>query len=395
VVGCGTVFKITPDGVFTTLYYFCSQSDCTHGANPVAGLVQGADGSFYGTTYTGGGAAGCVGGCGTVFKITPGGALTTLYSFCSESNCPDGQFPNAALVQGTDGNFYGTTSEGGGTGGTVFKITPDGQLTTLYSFCSESGCADGGLVNAGLVQGKDGSFYGTTTFGGAHAVGTVFKISPDGLLTTLYSFCSRGVAPWCTDGQRPYGGLIQASDRKFYGTTQGRLINGCTTTCGTVFSFGTGLDLRPSLGKVGKQITSVGLNLTGASCVTFRGVAATFTVASGTQIVATVPAGATTGRVRVTTPGGVLTSNAAFMVRPQIKSFKPNSGPVGTTVTIAGVSLRQTTQVTFGGVLATNFKVNSDTQVTAAVPTGAETGKVGIATAGGTALSWGTFTVTQ
>ncbi len=223
--GCGTIFKVTPGGALTTLHTFCSQSGCTDGYWPYGGLVQGSDGNFYGTTEYGGasggagcqnpggtvfkitpggasGGAGCQNPGGTVFKITPSGALTPLYSFCSLSNCADGAAPFAALVQGSDGNFYGTTA-GGGTngGGTVFAITPGGALTTLYSFCSQSGCTDGYYPYAGLVQGSDGNFYGTTNSGGGNGkYGTVFKITPGGGLNTLHRFCSQS---GCSDGAGP------------------------------------------------------------------------------------------------------------------------------------------------------------------------------------------------
>jgi uncharacterized repeat protein (TIGR03803 family) len=221
--GCGTVFKITPTGALTTLYSFAGSD----GGNPIAGLIQGSDGNFYGTTY----------GIGTVFKITPTGTLTTLYIFCSQSGCADGDDPYGALVQGTDGNFYGTTYSGGTTAsfGTVFKITPTGALTTLYDFCSQSGCTDGGQPYGGLVQAVDGNFYGTTSYGGANTInggqtgGTLFKIAPGGTLTTLYSFCSQS---GCMDGQSPYGGLVQGSDGNFYGTTS----YGGAYVYGTVFS---------------------------------------------------------------------------------------------------------------------------------------------------------------
>ncbi len=218
------VFKITPTGTLTTLYSFCAQSGCTDGEYPVAGLVQGTDGNFYGTTPEGG-----ANGGGTVFKITPTGTLTTLYSFCAQNNCADGANPAAGLVQATDGNFYGTTYAGGANGyGTVFKITPSGTLTTLYSFCSKGGCADGSYPEAGLVQATDGNLYGTTfaaTFdGGANGDGTVFKITPSGTLTTLYSFSG-------PDGANPWAGLVQATDGNFYGTTYAGGANGD----GTVF----------------------------------------------------------------------------------------------------------------------------------------------------------------
>jgi uncharacterized repeat protein (TIGR03803 family) len=140
------------------------------------GLVQASDGSFYGTTSNGG-----TSGYGTVFKITPAGALTTLYSFVGS----DGSYPYAGLVQGSDGNFYGTTAYGGTSSyGTIFKITPAGALTTLHSFTY----SDGAYPYATLVQGTDGNFYGTTYYGGTSGYGTVFKITPAGALTTLHSF---------------------------------------------------------------------------------------------------------------------------------------------------------------------------------------------------------------
>ena len=230
--GSGTVFKITPGGTLTTLYSFCSRTNCTDGANPYAGLVQSTDGNFYGTTGFGG-----ANSYGTVFKMTPSGTLTTLYSFCSQTNCADGNTPYAGLVQGTDGNFYGATGTYPSTNssGTVFKITPSGTLTTLYSFCSQPNCTDGGGPSE-LVQATDGNFYGTTDYGGAYSGGTVFKINtqPPYTLTTLYSFCSQTN---CTDGTYPAAGLVQGTDGNFYGTTLGGGTSGnCSGGCGTVFT---------------------------------------------------------------------------------------------------------------------------------------------------------------
>jgi len=253
--GGGTVFKITLSGTLTTLYSFCSTAPCPDGESPYAGLVQAANGNFYGTA-NGGGAnnsdsciSGNLIGCGTVFSITSGGTLTTLYSFCSQNGCADGAYPDAVLVQATDGNLYGTTYGGANdtcaflgatTGcGTVFKIAPGGGLTTLYSFCFQSGCADGGNPVAGLVQATDGNFYGTTGYGGASdtcafsgftsGCGTIFKITQEGTLTTLHSFDS-------TDGSSPQGGLVQGTDENFYGTTSaGGTNNSCPSGCGTIF----------------------------------------------------------------------------------------------------------------------------------------------------------------
>ncbi|HUY14902.1 MAG TPA: choice-of-anchor tandem repeat GloVer-containing protein [Terriglobia bacterium] len=224
----GTVFQITTTGTLTTLYNFCLLSGCTDGAGPTA-LVQGTDGNFYGTTQGGG-----ANGEGTVFKITPSGNLTTLYSFCSQSGCTDGIIPNAGLVLASDGNLYGTTSGGGvhGNYGTVFQITTTGTLfKTLYSFCSQSNCKDGWNPEAALVQATDGKLYGTTVGGGVNGnYGTVFQITTTGtLFKTLYNFCSK---PNCKDGQQPAAGLVQATDGNFYGTTSGGGVHG---NYGTVF----------------------------------------------------------------------------------------------------------------------------------------------------------------
>jgi uncharacterized repeat protein (TIGR03803 family) len=192
-----------------TLYSFCSQQHCSDGSEPFGGLVQGTDRSFYGTTYQGG-SDNCPQGCGTIFKFTPGQtAPISLWSFCAGRGCLDGFWPHAALVQGTDGNFYGTTGYGGANGGgTIFRITPAGALTTLYSF------VDSFYPLGALVQGKsDGYFYGTASDGGA-GHGTVFKISADGLtFLTLHSFN-------LADGATPAAGLVQGTDGYFYGTTE-------------------------------------------------------------------------------------------------------------------------------------------------------------------------------
>jgi uncharacterized repeat protein (TIGR03803 family) len=371
----GTVFKVTPTGKFITLHSF----DSTDGANPFAGLVQGTDGNFYGTTDKGG-----ANGDGTVFRITTSGTLTTLHSF----DFTDGANPFAGLVQGSDGNLYGTASQGGTDGlGTVFKITISGKLTTLHSFAD----TDGLFPTAGLVQATDGNFYATASSGGANSGGTIFEITTAGTLTTLYNFCSQIS---CTDGDIPEGGLLQATNGTLYGTTEGGGVN----NDGTVFSISAGLaafvETLPSSGKVGASVKILGSSLTGASSVSFNGVVATFKVVSASEITTTVPVGATTGTVQVTTPSGTLNSNAAFRVTPQITSFTPPSGIVTTPVTITGVSLKQTTKVAFGGVAATVFTVNSDTQVTATVPSGAKTGKIVITTPGGTAASATNFLVT-
>jgi uncharacterized repeat protein (TIGR03803 family) len=356
----GTVFKVTPGGTLTTLYSFCRQNngkcpdgenpwgpliqatngnfygttasggiglggtifqiipigwrlpllsfDYTDGEYPEAGIIQGTDGNFYGTT-SGGGSS----GWGTVFKITPSGTLTTLYNFCAQNNCVDGAEPNAGVLQASDGNFYGTTFYGGASGkGTVFKVTSSGTLTTLYSFCSQSKCADGAEPASGLIQATDGNFYGTAEAGGTGSNGTVFQITSAGKLTTLYNFCSRG-GNLCTDGALPTAGLAQATNGTLYGSTY---YGGSGS--GTIFSVSMGLaqfvETLPTSGQVGTDVIILGSNLDGATSVSFHGTSAKFNVVSNTEITTSVPKGATTGTVTVKTPSGTLLSNVVFRI---------------------------------------------------------------------------------
>jgi uncharacterized repeat protein (TIGR03803 family) len=199
----GTVFRISPNGSYTNLYSF--PNSYPNGGFPIAGLVQGSDGNFYGTTVIGGAI-----GSGTIFRMSPGGSLTNLYSFPYSSS--DGHNPYGSLVQGSDGNFYGTTHAGGlGNVGAVFRISPSGNYTNLHFFGTSPN--DGWRPTGGLVQGSDGNFYGTTTMGGTNE-GTVFRISSSGSYTNLYHFPG-----YPNDGNSPFAGLVQGSDGNFYGTT--------------------------------------------------------------------------------------------------------------------------------------------------------------------------------
>jgi uncharacterized repeat protein (TIGR03803 family) len=315
---CGSVFKMTPAGKLTTLHSFCAvvqNSACTDGDEPAFALVQGSDGNLYGTT-SGGGNDGVNAGYGTIFKITPTGTLTTIYNF------PGYTQSSSALVQGADGNFYGTTYTGGsgiyGAGGTFFTVTPGGKLTTLYNFCNLQNCADGSGP-ASIYLATDGNFYGITWYGGVNNndQGTIFQITPSGTLTTVHNFDG-------TDGSGPGGGgtLMQDTNGTLYGTMlEGGESWPCTSiVCdGTIFSLDMGLapfvETLPTSGKVGATVKILGTDLKGATSVTFNGTAATFKVASSSEITAKVPVGATSGVVRVVTAGETtLTSNAIFQV---------------------------------------------------------------------------------
>ena len=361
--GCGTLFKLSPQGKYSLLYSFCSETNCKDGNSPGPTLVQASNGNFYGTTFCGGvgtTSENCPGGAGTIFQITPAGKLTTLYSFCSEANCTDGGEPSTGLVIGPngslfgttfiggssshgtlfefstagkftvlhnfttgeeglitlmlagDGSLYGTTSSGYNGGGKIFRLSPSGDFTTIYGFCSLTECADGSSPQEPLVQGSDGNLYGTASSGGATGNGTIFEITPEGKLTTLYNFCLNSD---CPDGREP-DSLMQATNGSFYGMTQ----FGGSSLYGTAFEISTGLGPfvaeSPTFGKVSQVVRILGNNLTGTTRVTFNSMPATFKVGSDTYILATVPAGATTGPIEVTTPNGTLSSNVAFQVVP-------------------------------------------------------------------------------
>jgi uncharacterized repeat protein (TIGR03803 family) len=218
----------------TTLYSFTGGND---GATPVAGLFQGSDSNFYGVTTSGG-----VNNTGTVFQITPGGVLTTLHGFTGGA---DGGYPLGGVIQGDDGNLYGTTSQGGANNtGTVYQLSTAGTFTTLYSF---TGGSSGAVPQAGLVQGSDSNFYGTTSIGGSNTYGTVFSITSNGVLTTIYQFNK-------IDGRYPAAALIEGSGGYFYGTTQlgGTRSEGTAFkvnsagTFTTLYNFGASDGTRPS-----------------------------------------------------------------------------------------------------------------------------------------------------
>ena len=317
--GWGTVFELTPAGVLTTLFSFCESGPCNVGLNPMAPLVQTSSGNLYGVAYTGpvyatnpcGGSFG-----GTAFEIAPSGTLTAFGGFCNPPGGSVGIYPNS-LVLATNGNFFGTTVTGGaggggsGTGGTIFEMTPAGSFTWLYSFCLQTGCPDG-YDPKQVMQATDANFYGTTGAGGTNGqdAGTVFELTAAGQLATLHSFN----ASLATDGSSPSSGVFQATNGTFYGTASG----GGKYSHGVVYSVSNGLgpfvSTVPASDKVGAKIIVLGTDLTGATSVTFNGTSASFTVVSATEIKATVPTGATTGTVLVTTPRGTLSSNVVFQI---------------------------------------------------------------------------------
>ena len=380
----GVVYKLTSAGKFSTIYAF----DGTLGFNPQAPLIQGADGNFYGTTASGGITIsptcwGASSSCGTVFKITTGGKLTTVYKF----DQTHGAGPLSPVIQGTDGNFYGTTSAGGTSGlGVVFKLTSAGVITVLHNFIG----SDGETPLAGLVQANDGNFYGVASAGGSLGYGTIFEVTStsDHTFSVLYDFDQ-------THGQTPEVALFQNTNGILYGDTTRGGKNGAGAFYSLNISAAPFASLQNLSGKVGSTVSILGQGFIGSTSVSFGGVNATkFTVFSDNYVTANVPTGGKTGTVTVVRPSGNLNSIQQFKVTPTISSISPTSGPIGTVVTINGTGLTQTTKVTFGGVKATTFTVNSDSRVSATVPSGAKTGKITVTTSGGSATSSSTFNVT-
>ncbi len=209
----GTVYQLTPAGAFNILYNFSTGT----GNTPYGPLLVGKDGNFYGTAYSGGSGNG-----GSVFKLTPDGALSTLYSFVFGAG--DGDSPRANLVQGSDGNFYGTTTfNGTNPNGTVFQLTPTGVLKTLYSFPTGTSVYPGALI-----QGSDGNLYGTTQQGGAHSAGFLYQVTLAGAFKVIYDFGG-------SDGQANPSVPVQDSDGNFYGTTSGNNYSLGQTGGGTVY----------------------------------------------------------------------------------------------------------------------------------------------------------------
>lgn len=409
----GEVFKITPSGTMTVLYPFTNGAD---GAYPQAPPIQHPDGNLYGVT---------TGNTPVAYRISPSGAFQVMANLPSRTNAP--------LILGTDGNLYGTTPNGGTFNrGTAFQLTTKGKLKIIHNFDSESGPA------APLVQAGDGKFYGTTPAGGTSSGGVVFVMSASGGgYKVLHNFSTSG-----TDGAGPTVGLVQGSDGLLYGAaanggvngfgtffkldTKGKtytvlhqfdkstggtplatlllhtsgVIYGTTETSskqGALYSMDAGLKPFASLfviwsGKVGTSVGILGQGFNTATGVKFGTGPGTFTVLSDTYMVAAPAAGATTGTVTVLEPGGKLVTPQTFKVLPSISSFSPKSGPVGTVVTINGMSLSQATTVTIGKAKAA-FTVVSDTQLTATVAAGAVTGSVVVKTKGGSVTASGKFTV--
>jgi len=431
----GTLFKVTSAGGLTVLHNFAAQGSTSDGCEPLAPPIQATNGDFYGTTSFCG-----ANNYGTVYKLTLAGAYSLLYSFQGPPNDTvlplgliegtngdlwglgngwiisgggvfkitlagkeslvytfepnpegaflDGEGPYTNLIQGSNGDFYGTTEEGGSANeGTIFQVTAAGKETVLYSFPNQT---DGAYPSLPLTQGPNGILYGAATdcAGGGCAQAGLFDITTKGAYKNLYLY-----PLVCSNCGQPEAPLLLSTSGTFYSTTEQGGIG-----VGSFYSLSNGYSPFISLvsvrsGAEGAQVGILGQGFSSASVVEFGGTKATTRKLTGTTyILATVPTGALTGDVTVTTGSTKLSTTAIYKITPTYKSFTPPSGPVGTVVTFNGTGLTQTTKVTIDGISA-SFTMVSDSEITATVPTGAATGKIVVTTKGGSVTSSTSFTV--
>ena len=391
----GVIFRATPDGVVTPIYSFTGPD----GQNPDSGLIMGTDGNLYGTTDRGG-----ANNDGTVFKITPAGVFTKLHDFTDADATPRGgvaqgknglfygttcsQFgpwtgysissagkfkhltnsippcPFSGIILGTDGNFYGTSQVGGLTyQGTVFKMTPVGHVTILFSFDN----SHGDYLYSPIVQGNDGFLYGTTSGGGTGQGGVVFRMNTAG---KKFSLLRQFDASQGNDGSEPFAGLAAATDGNFYGATSGGANFGLVPN-GDVFSISSGGDYSDL-----------------------------FIFDSTHGILAeSTPMQHTNGMIYgLTVRGGPNLSQDGVLYRvdmalPSFVSLEERSGSAGQKVGILGTGLTAATGVKFGSGSAT-FTVLSDTYLTADVPADGSAGFVTVSTPSGTLTSNRSFSLT-
>lgn len=376
------VYKRTPAGVFTTIHTFVSPD-----VQPLSNLFQASDGNLYGTITL----CALSGNRGCVYKVSTRGTYKNIYGFAD----PTGSFACTGVIQGKNVKLYGATGFGRPLSeGNIYELTTAGVNTGLHDFnnSTDGACNPGAFPVVSQLQVTDGSLYGVNYGGGDANNGSIYKLTPANVFS-VFLFPSNNI-----DGGQPYSTLIQNTNGLVYGTTSG----GGANSVGNFFSVATGdapfVNLEPTetTGNVGASVGMFGQGFSSASVVKFGGVAATKVTLTGTTyLTATVPVGAHTGTVTVTTGSTILTSPQTYKVKPKLTSFTPSSGKAGTVVTINGTGLIQTSAVKFGTVKATTFSVKSDSQITADVPAGLASGTVtiSITTPGGTATSATKFTV--
>jgi uncharacterized repeat protein (TIGR03803 family) len=433
----GNIFEVTSSGELRDLYSFCAKpvkGACTDGANAVSAPVLGSDGDLYGVTLAGGSNAGDYNGdddpgSGTIYKLTLGGKITTLHTFCPSTPCIDGQGPTG-LIQGSDGNLYGTTTVGGRfKEGAIFKVTPEGKFTELYSFCSQANCADGERPTFPPLQGIDGNFYGATSTGGATGAGVVYELTASGTYVVIYNFCSYSSGS-CPDGSVPTN-IVQDANGNLFGTTEfgGTSERGEDAGEGIVFEITPtnqyivlqNFDFRHGSALGGLMLANDG-NLYAATIgdgfgtnggtiveITPSGVATTVYTfgecgSTGYNPVSTlfqgtdgILNGMTVYGGNGTVDGGCGGYGTIYSVSNGLSPLvetSPLAGKVGQSVLILGDGLTGSSRITFNGVPA-GFTVESDTYIKATVPRGATTGVVSVVTPSGTLNSNPQFVVSK
>jgi uncharacterized repeat protein (TIGR03803 family) len=293
----GLVYKITSSGTYTTIYTFIPSV----GTSPIAPPTQGTDGFLYIPVSLGG-----INFCGSIAKLSTAGVLSGSVGFACGAG---GSFPIGPLVQASNGNFYSTTQDGGTNGeGTTYQVTTGLVITVLHSFGATFG--DGEYPTAGLLLATDGKYYGATAEGGTFDDGILFNTTTGGTYTDLFSFNNSANLTQMA----PLSPPVQGTTGLLYGVTE----FGGTSNQGTVYSLNMGLapfvNTPLFSGKEGANVLILGDHLTGTSKVTFNGIPASFVVHSDTHLTATIPSGATSGWVSVTTPNGTVRSRKVFRV---------------------------------------------------------------------------------
>ncbi len=400
----GTLFRVTPAGKLTDLHNFCSEPNCADGSFLSSVPIAGSDGNLYGVTGDGGSSN----HGGTVYRMTLGGKLTTLYAFCPVLPCTDGAAPTG-LVQGGNGNFYGTTSvaanSNGGFGGTIFSMSPKGDLKTLYTFCSRVSCMDGDFSYYPPILGSDGNLYGVTYTGGNQGGGLLWELTPSGIYRVLYNFCpSSGECK----NQGPFI-VVRDSKGNFFGMTTSGSVSGTvfelTSTNRFIVLHNFDSSTEPVWPFIGLTLANDG-NLYGVSGdnlifkVTPEGVYSnvlTVPISAGSGTVGPLFQGTDGSLYGTSTYGPGNATGAVFKLSDSLSPLVeavPGAGRVGKRVLILGNALTGTTSVTFNGVPA-EFTVEKDSFIRATVPAGATTGTVSVVTPSGTLNSNPQFVVTK
>jgi len=398
----GTVFRISPSGQFALLHIFVADKsgNFSNGNGPVGSLVEGKDGFLYGTTTAGG-----AHNAGVIFKISKSGKFNLLHRFCSEAECADGSNPSA-LVLGNDGNLYGGTLGGGAfNNGSIFRIKPAGPFTILHALNDKS---DGGPPSQALVQASDGNFYGVGSFSPDGGLGNLFRVTPRGEFTDLHDM---GDPPDADANAR----LIQASNGLLYGTTfygevfqislSGSfqivvpgpfhtILGGVTqasdgnlwgTFSGSGVSQNTDVLFADAIGGSNLLKVSFDCAINGGNP---QGV-----IQGGDGKLYGLAAACGVDSQGHAARGTVFTVEAELAAPPPVfATFTPTSGKVNSQVTIRGDHFVGTTEVAFNGVEAA-FKVLNAKFIRVTVPAGASTGPITVINAGGTTMSKQTFTV--